>query len=140
MGRCPVWLEADIARIDCKHCGAVRTEVVPWARPGARLARDLEDLIAWLAQRTDKSSICRLLRVSWQAVHRTVTRLVADHLDDTRLDNLYPYQGLCKVPECRFCGLLMPGSGRTRVASRALPRRAAVMLRHRERAGCLVRA
>jgi transposase len=84
-----VWLEADIARVDCRRCGRVRTEQVPWARPGARLTRDLEDVIAWLAQRTDKTSICRLLRVSWQTVHRTVARVVADHLDDTRLDNLY---------------------------------------------------
>ena len=87
MGRCALWLEADIARIDCRRCSRVRTEQVPWARPGARL--DLEDVIAWLAQRTDKTSICRLLRVSWQTVHRTVTLLVADHLDDNRLDNLY---------------------------------------------------
>jgi transposase len=84
-----VWLEADIARVDCRRCGRVRTEQVPWARPGARLTRDLEGVIAWLAQRTDKTSICRLLRVSWQTVHRTVARVVADHLDDTRLDNLY---------------------------------------------------
>jgi transposase len=83
MGRCGVWLEADIARIDCCRCGRVRTEQVPLARPGARLTRDLEDVIAWLAQRTDKTSICRLLRVSWQTVHRTVTRVVADHLGDT---------------------------------------------------------
>ena len=89
MGRCAVWLEADVARIDCRRCGRVRTEQVPWARPGARLTRDLEDVIAWLAQRTDKTSICRLLRVSWQTVHRTVARVVADHLDDSRLDDLY---------------------------------------------------
>jgi transposase len=89
MGRCAVWLEADIARVDCRRCSRVRTEQVPWARSGARLTRDVEDVIAWLAQRTDKTSICRLLRVSWQTVHRTVSRVVADHLDDSRLDNLY---------------------------------------------------
>src|SRR5215207_10499359 len=40
-----------------------------------------------------------------------------------------PAQGLGKVPECRFHGLVMPRSGRTRVASRALRRSAAAMLR-----------
>lgn len=83
-----VWLEADIARIDCPSCGRVRTEDVAWARPGARHTRDLEDLIAWLAQRTDKTSIARLLRVSWEAVQRTVTRVVADHITDRRFDGL----------------------------------------------------
>lgn len=89
LGTNQLWLEADIARIDCKQCGRVRTEQVPWARPGARHTRDFEQLVAWLAQRTDKTSICRLLRCSWEAVQRIVTRVVADHLDDRRLDNLY---------------------------------------------------
>jgi transposase len=89
LGRQKLWLEADIARIDCRGCGRVRTEDVPWARPGARHTHDLEHLITWLAQRTDKTSICRLLRVSWEAVHRVVTRVVADHLDDRRLNGLF---------------------------------------------------
>lgn len=89
VGTNQLWLEADIARVDCRACGRVRTEEVPWARPGARHTRDFEDLVAWLAQRTDKTSISRLLRCSWEAVQRIVTRVVADHLNDARLDNLY---------------------------------------------------
>ncbi len=88
-GICKVWLESDIVRIDCPSCGRVRTEDVPWARPGARHTRDFEDVIAWLAQRMDKTSICRLLRVSWEAVDRIVKNVVADYLDDSRLDGLY---------------------------------------------------
>jgi transposase len=84
-----VWLEAEIWRVDCRRCGRVRTEQVPWARPGARLSSDLEDLIAWLAQRTDKTSVCRLLRVAWETVQAVVERVVADHLDDRRLDNVF---------------------------------------------------
>jgi transposase len=83
-----LWLEAEIWRVDCGSCGRVRTEEVPWARPGARLSRDLEDVIAWLAQRTDKTAICRLLRVGWTTVQAVVTRVVGDHLDDRRLDGL----------------------------------------------------
>ena len=89
LGTNRLWLEADIARIDCPRCCRVRTEEVPWARPGARHTRDFEDLVAWLAQRTDKTSISRLLRCSWEAVQRIVTRVVADHLNDSRLNNLY---------------------------------------------------
>lgn len=84
-----LWLETEIWRVDCRACGRVRTEAVPWARPGARLTRDLEDLIAWLAQRTDKTSICRLLRVAWDTVQAVVTRVVAEHLDDRRLDGVF---------------------------------------------------
>jgi transposase len=88
-GACPVWLEADIARVRCSRCRRVRTEQVPWARPGARHTRDFEDVIAWLAQRMDKTSVSRLLRCSWETVDRAVKRVVADHLDDTRLNDLY---------------------------------------------------
>jgi len=56
------WLEADIARIDCHACEQIRTEDVPWARPGARCTRQVEDKIAWLAQRMDKSAIAALMR------------------------------------------------------------------------------
>jgi zinc-finger of transposase IS204/IS1001/IS1096/IS1165 len=35
-----LWLEAEIRRLDCGRCRRVRTEVVPWARPGARHSRD----------------------------------------------------------------------------------------------------
>ena len=65
-GACQVWLEADIHRIDCRTCGRVRTEQVPWARPNARHTSDFENVVAWLAQRMDKTSIGRLLRCSWE--------------------------------------------------------------------------
>jgi transposase len=84
-----LWIEAEIWRVDCRACGRVRTEQVPWARPGARFTQDLEDLIAWLCQRTDKTSVCQLLRVSWEAVQAVVMRVVAEHLDDRRLNGLF---------------------------------------------------
>jgi Helix-turn-helix domain of transposase family ISL3/zinc-finger of transposase IS204/IS1001/IS1096/IS1165 len=73
-GACKVWLEADLHRVDCPACRRVRTEQVPWARPGARHTRDFEDLVAWLAQRMDKTSVARLLRCSrpgWTAAYGT---------------------------------------------------------------------
>lgn len=70
-----VFYEADIARVDCRGCGRVRTEAVPWARPGARHTILFEALVPWLAQPTDKTSISRLLRCSWEAIQRVVTRL-----------------------------------------------------------------
>ena len=58
------YLQAEVRRLHCQHCQRVRTEVVPWARPGARHSRDLQDVVAWLAQRMDKTSVARLLRIS----------------------------------------------------------------------------
>lgn len=88
LGACTLFLEAEIRRVDCPACG-VRTEEVPWARPRARHTRDFEDLCTWLAQRTDKTSVARLLRCSWEAIDAMVSRVVADHLDARRLDDLY---------------------------------------------------
>ncbi|MFD2080416.1 ISL3 family transposase [Actinopolymorpha cephalotaxi] len=87
-GATKVWLAADIARIACPACG-IRTETVPWARRNARHTRDFQDVIGWLAQRMDKTSVARLLRCSWEAVDRAVRMLVADHLPTDRLDGLY---------------------------------------------------
>ena len=89
MGACQVWLESDIRRLDCRRCGRVVTEELPWARPGARHSRDFEDVVAWLAQRMDKTSVAKLMRSSWEAVDRVVRLVVADHLDDSRLEGLY---------------------------------------------------
>jgi transposase len=65
-------VQAEICRIECPFCERVVTEVVPWARPGARHSRDFEDLAAWQAQRADKTTVCKMLRVSW----KTVTSIV----------------------------------------------------------------
>jgi hypothetical protein len=56
-------------------------------RPAARFTRDFEDVVTYLAQRTDKTTITRLRRCSWGAVAATVVRVVASHIDDTRLDD-----------------------------------------------------
>jgi transposase len=88
-GATRVFVEADVFRVACRDCLRVRTEQVPWARPGARHTRDFEDVVGWLAQRTDKTTVARLLRCSWEAVDNIAKRLVADHVDDTRLDSLY---------------------------------------------------
>jgi transposase len=83
-----VWLEAEVARIWCPDCERVRTEDVPWARPGARHSGVFEDTVAWLATRMDKTSLAQLMRCSWEAVDRIVGRVVVERLDDSRLNNL----------------------------------------------------
>jgi transposase len=83
-----VWLEAEIRRLDCRRCGRVRTEQVPWARPRARHSRDFEDVVAWLAQHTDKTTITKLLRSSWETVDGIVARVVGEQLNSHRLEGL----------------------------------------------------
>lgn len=89
LGAARCFLEAEICRIDCRRCGRVRTEEVPWARPGARHTKDFQDVVCWLAQRVDKTTITKLLRVSWEAVAKIVVDVVATTIDDKRLDALY---------------------------------------------------
>ncbi len=88
LGSSKLWLQAQIRRLDCRRCGRVRTEAVPWARPRARHSRDFEDVVAWLAQRTDKTTITRLLRTTWETVAGIVERVVAEHVDTRRLTGL----------------------------------------------------
>lgn len=86
-----VWrveVRASLRRLRCPAHGVV-VEAVPFARPGAHLTRDFDDLLAWLATRMDKTSIARLCRVSWRTVGRACERVVATELDPGRLDGLF---------------------------------------------------
>jgi transposase len=74
-------VSAAVRRVNCSGCGHVRTEQVPWARPGARHTRDFEDTAAWLARKTSKTAVASLLRTSWETVDSLVHRLVTEHLD-----------------------------------------------------------
>lgn len=88
LGRCRLWLVYQIRRINCPDCG-VRTEELPWARPGARHTRDFEDMVLWLAQRSDRTSVSMLMRCSWETVTAIINRGVAELLDARRLTTLY---------------------------------------------------
>ena len=81
------FLEYELRRVDCRDCG-VRVEAVPWARRGARHTREVEDLVAFCAQRMAKNQVQALLRVAWDTVGRIIERVVADRLDECRLDGL----------------------------------------------------
>ncbi|MGB0091992.1 MAG: helix-turn-helix domain-containing protein, partial [Solirubrobacteraceae bacterium] len=66
-----------------------RTEGVPFARPLSEFTRDFECLVAWLATRTDKTTITRVLRIDWRTVGRIIKRVCDDELDPDRLNDLY---------------------------------------------------
>ena len=81
-------IECELRLLRCPDCRVVRAEPVPWARPGAHHTRDFEDVVAWLAQQMAKTPITAMLRVGWDTVGRIVARVVADRLDESRLDGL----------------------------------------------------
>jgi transposase len=80
-------IECSLRRLRCPDCG-VHLEAVPWARPDAHHTRDFEDVVAWLAQQMAKTPIAGLLRIGWDTVGRIVEHVVADHLDEKRLQGL----------------------------------------------------
>ena len=88
VGTWRVEIAARLRRLRCPTHGVV-VEGVPFARPGAHLTADFDDLLAWLATRMDKTSVARLCRVSWRTVGRACERVVASELDPRRLDGLF---------------------------------------------------
>jgi transposase len=80
-------IECRLRRLYCPGCGDVY-ELVPWARAGSRYTRDLEDLTAWLAQQMNQTQVTRLMRIGWETVGNILARVVADYLDEGRLDGL----------------------------------------------------
>ena len=64
------------------------TEDVPWARPGAPHTDAFCAVVAWLAQRVDKTTITKLRRVWWEAVAKIVIAVVGDVLNDDRFEGL----------------------------------------------------
>jgi transposase len=63
-------------------------EAVPFARHRSGFTRDFEDVAAFLATKTDKTTITRFLRIDWDTVGRICDRVVGDELDADRLDGL----------------------------------------------------
>ena len=86
-----VWrleVHARLRRLRCPEHG-VHVEGVPFARDGARFTRDFDDLVAWLATKTDKTATCRLTRIDWQTIGRIIARVGAELIDGDRLAGVF---------------------------------------------------
>ena len=88
LGRTVFWFRYAPKRVDCPRCG-VRVEQVPWAAHGSRFSRELEEMVAYLAQRMDRSAVRRLVGIDWRTVGTIVERIVSERLDPARLEELY---------------------------------------------------
>jgi transposase len=86
-----VWrleVRARLRRLRCPEHG-VHVEGVPFARDGARFTRDFENLVAWLMTKTDRTAVCRLVRVDWETVGRIINRVGDELLPADRLSDLF---------------------------------------------------
>jgi transposase len=77
-----------LRRLRCPQHGAL-VEGVPFARYRARFTRDFDDLVAWLATKTDQTATCRLVRIDWRTVGRIIARVGAELIDTDRLSDLF---------------------------------------------------
>jgi transposase len=80
-------IRARLRRLRCPEHG-VHVEGVPFARYRAHFTRDFDDLVAWLATKTDQTAITRLVRIDWETVGRIVKRVGDELLPADRLSNL----------------------------------------------------
>jgi hypothetical protein len=89
LGRWRLEVHARLRRLRCPEHGAL-VEGVPFARDGARFTRDFEDLVAWLATKTDKTATCRLTRIVWHTIGRVIERVGEEMLAaEDRLADLF---------------------------------------------------
>jgi transposase len=86
-GGVQVRLRCPLRRVECRSCG-VKAELVPWAEHAVGFTREFEDVVAFLAQRMDKTSICELMGVGWDTVGRIIERVVARRSSGDPLDGL----------------------------------------------------
>ena len=89
LGETQVFLRFEMARVDCPRCGPT-TQLVPWAAHAAWHTYDFEDLVAYKAQTTDRTSVCKEMRVSWRTVGHIIQRVVERKMGepDRMLDGL----------------------------------------------------
>lgn len=77
-----------ICRVDCRRCG-VLTEAVPWAPPGPTdFTYEFEDRVAYLAQRSDQTTVSELMRVAWRTVGAIIARVATRMRPADLLDGL----------------------------------------------------
>jgi transposase len=82
----PVWLNLQIRRVSCGHCGT-RSEAVSWLDRHARVTRRLAEFVALWCQKLPVTHVCQLTGLHWE----TVRRIERDHLQQ-RLASLAPAQ------------------------------------------------
>jgi transposase len=85
------YLAYDVHWVYCPVHGRT-VEAVPWASdPLGRYTDEFEEHVAYLAQRSDKTSVQRIMRITWESVGRCIERVVG------RLRPKAPLSGLTAI-------------------------------------------
>jgi transposase len=90
-GSVETYLEANAPRVQCREHGVVVARV-PWARHGTGFTYAFEDTVAWLATRTDKTTLATLMSVAWRTVCAIIERVVA-----SAQASIDPLEGLVRI-------------------------------------------
>ena len=69
-----VYIQSKEPRVNCKKHGVV-TAAVPWARHNSRFTREFEQMTAWLAMNCTKVAVSALMRVSWNTIGPSISRI-----------------------------------------------------------------
>lgn len=80
-------LRYSLRRLKCRLCG-VTVERVPWAGHDTGFTEPFEQLVGWLTQRNDRTSVSSLMRVAWKTVGRIIMRVAARLAPGDPLDGL----------------------------------------------------
>ena len=64
------------------------TEDVPWASSDSRFPWEFEDMTAYLAEITDRTTVTKMMGVAWRTVGRIVERVIERRVDSSRLEGL----------------------------------------------------
>jgi len=88
LGSLRIELEYAPRRVSCTRCGGVRVEAVAWAAHASNFTYDFEELVAYLAQVTDKTRVTELMGIAWSTVGAIVRRVVDRRLDPDLLEGL----------------------------------------------------
>lgn len=67
-------LRYSLRRLKCERCG-VKVEAVPWAEVDSGFTKPFEELVALMAQKTDRTTVAGLLRIAWLSVGRIIERV-----------------------------------------------------------------
>lgn len=85
------YIVADVPRVRCDEHGVV-VQRVPWARHNSGFTIAFENQTAWLATRTDKTTLASLLRVAWRSVGSILERVA-----DTMRRDRDPLAGVTRI-------------------------------------------
>jgi len=87
----PVFFVYAMRRVDCRHCGRVQVEAVPWAQGKNHLTTTYCWFLAGWAKRLSWQEVARAFRTSWDNVFRSVELAVTwglEHRDLERVESL----------------------------------------------------